>query len=88
MDSQLADVDISLNPNPFNVWTSEYEYIKKLESEYIFLYIEGIRESIYGLESEYISVFAIESEYNYPWRDMDHSPSEHDRQNLENVRAS
>ncbi len=24
-------------------------------------------ESIYGLESEYISFFAIEYEYNYPW---------------------
>ncbi len=31
-------------------------------------------ESIHGLESEYISVFAIEYEYNYPVRDMDHSP--------------
>ncbi len=28
-------------------------------------------ESIYGLESEYISFFAIEYEYNNPWRDMD-----------------
>ncbi len=27
-------------------------------------------ESIYGLESEYISFFAIEYEYNYPWRDL------------------
>ncbi len=24
----LADVDISPNPNPFNFWTAEYEYIK------------------------------------------------------------
>ena len=31
-------------------------------------------ESIYGPESEYISFFAIEYEYNYPWRDMDLSP--------------
>ncbi len=31
-------------------------------------------ESIYGLESEYISYLAIEYEYNYPWRDMDLSP--------------
>ncbi len=63
--------------------------LKKLESEYIFFKIEGIRESnmlrihlfgqnpyesIYGLESEYISFFAIEYECNYPWRDMDLSP--------------
>ncbi len=65
--------------------------LKKLESEYIFFNIEGIRESnyfqtpihlfgqnpnesIYGLESEYISFFAIEYEYNYPCRDMDLSP--------------
>ncbi len=32
-------------------------------------------ESIYGLESEYISFFAMEYEYNYPWRDMDLSPA-------------
>ncbi len=89
----LADVDISPNPNTFNFWTSESEYIEKLGSEYIFFFkIEGIRESwncdmlrihlygqnpyesIYGLESEYISFFAIEYEYNYPWRDMDLSP--------------
>ena len=38
--------------------------LKKLESEYIFFKIEGIHESIYGLESEYISFFAIEYEYN------------------------
>ncbi len=25
----LADVDISPNPDPFNFWTSESEYIKK-----------------------------------------------------------
>ncbi len=33
-------------------------------------------ESIYGLhvESEYISFFAIEYEYNYPVKDMDHRP--------------
>ncbi len=64
-----------LNPNT----------LKILESEYIFFKIEGIRESnyffgqnpyefIYGLESEYISFFVIEYEYNYPWRDMDLSP--------------
>ena len=88
----LAHVNISPNPNIFNFWTSESEYIKKLESEYIFFKIEGIRESwncdmmrihlfgqnpyesIYGLESEYISFFAIECEYNYPVRDMDLSP--------------
>ncbi len=28
-DTILADVDISLNPDPFNFWTSESEYIKK-----------------------------------------------------------
>ena len=28
----------------------------------------------YGLESEYISFFAIEYEYNYPVRDMDLGP--------------
>ena len=46
--------------------------LKKLESEYIFG--QNPYESIYGLESEYISFFAIEYEYNYPWRDMDLSP--------------
>ncbi len=43
--------------------------LKKLKSEYFFF-----NESIYGLESEYISFFAIEYEYNYSWRDMDLSP--------------
>ncbi len=71
-----------LNPNT----------LKKLESEYIFIKIEGICESNYfqsqkfgqnpyeslsGLESDYISFFATEYEYNYPWRDMDLSPSGH-----------
>ncbi len=65
--------------------------LKKLESEYFFFKIEGIRESnyfqnpyesIYGLESEYNSFFAIEYEYNYPWRDMDLSP--HKIQTLSN----
>ncbi len=41
--------------------------LKKLESEYIVFKIEGIRESnpyesIYGVESEHISFFAIEYE--------------------------
>ncbi len=89
----LADVDISPNPNPFNFWTSESEYIKKTGIRiHFFFKIEGIRESncdmlrihlfgqnpyesIYGLESEYISFLAIEYEYNYPWRDMDLSPT-------------
>ena len=44
----LADVDISKNPNTFNFWASEYEYIKKkLEYEYILFKIEGIREFNY-----------------------------------------
>ena len=38
-----------------------------MEYKYIF-------ESIYGLESKYISFFAIEYEYNYAVRDMDISP--------------
>ena len=63
----FAEVDISLNPNTLNFWTAEYEYIKKLEYKYIY-------ESIYSLESEYISFFAIEYEYNYPVRDMDLGP--------------
>ena len=54
----LADVDISPNSNPFNVWIAKYEYIKKLEYEYIFY---KVNESIYGLESEYISFFFL------PW---------------------
>ncbi len=40
----------------------------------IHLFGQNPHESIYGLESEYISFFAIEYEYNYPWRDMDLSP--------------
>ncbi len=40
----LADVDISPNPNPFNFWTAESEYIKKkLEYECIFLKIDLVR---------------------------------------------
>ncbi len=35
----MADIDISMNPNTFHFWTSEYKYIKK-KLEY-----EGIRES-------------------------------------------
>ena len=82
----LADVDISPNPNTFNFWTPESEYIKKKqESEYIFSKLKeslnpissrhkNPHESIYGLESEYISFFAIEYEYNYLVRDMDLSP--------------
>ncbi len=79
-----ADVDISPNPNPFNFWTAESEYIKKLESEYLFFSKlkesvnpigQNSNESIYGLESEYISLFAIEYEYNLKLvRDMDLSP--------------
>ena len=69
----LADVDISLNSNPFNFWTSESEYIKKKTG----IRIHFFQESIYGLESEYISFSAIEYEYNYPWRDMDLSPILH-----------
>ncbi len=40
----------------------------------IHLFGQNPYESIYGLESEYISFFAIEYEYNSPWRDMDLSP--------------
>ncbi len=76
----MADVDISPNPDPFNFWTSESEYImiKNWNLNTFFFKIKGIREhlfgqnpyeSIYGLESEYISFFAIVYEYNYPWRD-------------------
>ncbi len=43
----------------------------------IHLFGQNPYESIYGLESEYISFFAIEYEYNYPWRDMDLSPHAH-----------
>ncbi len=74
LTTELADVDISPNPNPFNFWTAESEYIKKTGIRTHFFKIEGIHESIYGLESECISFFAIEYEYNYPWRDMDLSP--------------
>ncbi len=80
----MADVDISPNPNPFNFWTSESEYIKKTgiwihlswncDMLRIHLFGQNPYESIYRLESEYISFFAIEYEYNYPWRDMDLTP--------------
>ncbi len=40
----------------------------------IHLFVQNPYESIYGLESEYISFFVIEYEYNYSWRDMDLSP--------------
>ncbi len=40
----------------------------------IHLFGQNTYESIYSLESEYISFCAIEYEYNYPWRDMDLSP--------------
>ena len=40
----------------------------------IHLFDQNPYESIHGLESEYISFFAVEYEYNYPWRDMDLSP--------------
>ncbi len=84
----LADVDVSPNLNTFNFWTAEYEYIKKTGIRIHFFKIEGIHESnylfgqnpyesIYGLESEYASFFAIEYEYNYPLRDMDLSPTCH-----------
>ena len=43
----------------------------------IHLFGQNPYESIYGLESEYISFFAIEYEYNYPVRDMDLSPYQH-----------
>ncbi len=41
---KLADVDISLNPNTFNFWISESEYIKKKTGIRIhfFFKIEGI----------------------------------------------
>ena len=93
----LADVDISPNPNNFNFWTTESEYIKRTGIRIFFfsklkesvnpiisrhnnpriqLFGQNPYESIYGLlESEYISFFAIESEYNYPVRDMDLGPS-------------
>ncbi len=77
----LADVDISTNSNTFNFWIAEYEYINKLEYECIFsklkeslksivtcweyLFDQNPYESIYGLESEYISFFAKEYEYIY-----------------------
>ncbi len=57
--------------------------LKKLEYEYIFfqnwrnLWIQfgqNPYESIYGLESEYISFFGTEYQYNYPVRDMDLGP--------------
>ncbi len=57
----LADVVISPNPNTFNFWPAKYEYIKKTGVRiHFFFKIEGIRESnyyesIYDLESEYIS---------------------------------
>ena len=78
----LADVDISPNPNTFNFWTAEYEYIKKTGIRIDFFFkIEGIREFIWSesiwihlSESEYISFFTIEYEYAYPVRDMDLSP--------------
>ena len=38
----------------------------------IYLFGQNPYESICGLESKYISFFAIE--YEYPWRDMDLSP--------------
>ena len=69
----LTDVDISPNLNTFNFWTSESEYIKKTGIR-IHLFGQNPYESIYGLESEYISFFAIEYEYNYLVRDMDLSP--------------
>ncbi len=69
----MADVDISPNPDPFICWTSESEYIKKTRIR-IHFFGQNPYESIYGLESEYILFFAIEYEYNYPWRDMDLSP--------------
>ncbi len=67
----LADVDISPNPDPFNFWTSESEYIKKTGirihlCQNLVMHGQNPHESIYGLESEYISFFAIEYEYNYP----------------------
>ena len=80
----LADADISPNPDPFNFWISESGYIKKTGIKIegilelfpdmlrIHLFGQNPYEYIHGLESEYISFFAIE--YNYPWRDMDLSP--------------
>ena len=84
----MADVDISPSPNTFNFLTAKYEYIKKLEYKYIFQnwrnlwiqlfpdtkFCQNPYESIYDLESEYISFFAIEYEYNYLVRDMDLGP--------------
>ena len=59
--SYLADVDISPNPNTFNFWTSESEYIKKT----------GIRIHFFqNWRNPWIQYilffFAIEYEYNYP----------------------
>ena len=45
-----------------------------LDTMRIHLFGQNPYEFIYGLESEYISFFAIEYEYNYPLRDMDLSP--------------
>ena len=67
----LADVDISPNPNTFNFWTAESEYIKKKtgirihffqswRNLWIQLFGQNPYESIYGFESEYISFFAIQ----------------------------
>ncbi len=41
----------------------------------IYLFGQNPYKSIYVLESEYISFFAIEDEYYYPVRDMDLGPT-------------
>ncbi len=61
----LADADVSANPNTFNFWTAEYEYIKKNGIRIHFFKIEGIHESNY-FQTPYSSVphiFGLESEY-------------------------
>ena len=46
----MVDVNISPNPNTFNFWTAECEYIKKkLEYEYIFF--PKLKESVILSES-------------------------------------
>ncbi len=50
-----------------NYWTEPHYFQSHL-------FGQNPNESIYGLESEYISFFAMEYEYNYPVTDMDLSP--------------
>ncbi len=75
----LAVVDVSSNPNPFNFWTAEYEYIKKtgiwmFYTQKLTTPILALKLSVSAIISPRWTATAIEYEYNYPVRDMDLSP--------------